>query len=118
MKDPFSNISILIEAGRDDSSKLNMVNLYGSLTGWKIYTRNHTHLAVLSANYDYINNAAFFYSAEGVRMNLYSEFDLSGAFKLNTAVGFGGLILAAIRIITPTTAATMIMAPVYRITVR
>ncbi|HVW15997.1 MAG TPA: DUF3943 domain-containing protein [Mucilaginibacter sp.] len=96
MKDPFSNISIVIEAGKDDSSKLNMVNVYGSLTGWKIYAQNNTHLAVLSADYDYINNAAFFYSAEGVRMNLYSEFQLPGKFKINTSVGAGALILAAI----------------------
>ncbi|MBS1525940.1 MAG: hypothetical protein JST19_09855, partial [Bacteroidetes bacterium] len=96
MKDPFSNISIVIEAGQDDSSKLNMVSVYGSLTGWKIYTQNNTHLAVLSADYDYINNAAFFYSAEGVRMNLYSEFTLSRMVKINTSVGAGGLILAAI----------------------
>lgn len=96
LKEPFSNISIIIEAGKDDSSKLNMVNLYGSLTGWKIYAQNNTHLAVLSANFDYINNEAFYYSAEGVRMNLFSEFDLSSRFKINTSVGGGGLILAAI----------------------
>lgn len=96
MKEPFSNISIIIEAGQDDSSKLNMVNVYGSLTGWKIYSQNNTHLAVLSANYDYINNDAFYYSAEGIRMNFYSEFDLSRRFKINTSAGVGALILAAI----------------------
>jgi hypothetical protein len=96
MKEPFSNISIIIEAGQDDSSKLNVVDVYGSLTGWKIYSQNNTHLAVLSANYNYINNAAFFYSAEGVRMNLYSQFDISNKLKINTTVGAGGLILAAI----------------------
>jgi hypothetical protein len=56
MKEPFSNISITIEAGQDDSSKLNVVEVYGSLTGWKIYSQNNTHLVVLSANYNYINN--------------------------------------------------------------
>ncbi|MBS1533351.1 MAG: DUF3943 domain-containing protein, partial [Bacteroidetes bacterium] len=96
MKEAFSNISLVIEAGQDDSSKLNIVSVYGSLTGWKIYTQNNTHLAIISANYDYINNDAFYYSAEGVRMNFYSEFDLPGKFKINTSVGLGGLILAAL----------------------
>jgi hypothetical protein len=44
----------------------------------------------------YINNAAFFYSAEGVRMNFYSEFNILNKFKINTSLGGGGLILAAI----------------------
>lgn len=96
LKDAFSNIMVTIEAGKDDSSKLNMVNIYGSLTGWKIYGQNNTQLAVLSANYDYINNEAFFYSAESIRINLFSEFKLSRGLKLNTAIGTGGLILAAI----------------------
>ena len=96
MKDPFSNISVVIEAGQDDSSKLNIVSVYGSLAGWKIYSQNRTDLAVLSANYDYINNAAFYYSAEGVKMNLYSEFRISDKIKINTAAGVGIVILAAI----------------------
>lgn len=96
MKAPFSHISLVIEAGQDDSSKLNIVSLYGSLAGWKIYLRNNTILSVLSANYDYINNAAFYYSAEGVRMNFYSHFDLPGRLKIEASAGAGLLILAAI----------------------
>lgn len=96
MKDPFSNISVIIEAGQDDSSKLNVVSVYGSLVGWKIYSQNRTDLAVLSANYDYINNVAFYYRAEGVKMNLYSEFQISDKIKINTSAGVGIVILAAI----------------------
>ena len=96
MREAFSNVNVTIEAGQDDSSKLNIVSLYGSLAGWKVYTKNNTHLAILSANYDYINNAAFFYSAEGVRMNFYSEFRVTDKVKFNTAAGAGIVILAAI----------------------
>jgi hypothetical protein len=96
MKEPFSNVNVTIEAGKDDSSKLNIVSVYGSLAGWKIYAQNNTYLAVLSANYDYINNEAFYYSAEGVRMNLYAGFKITDKIKLNAVAGVGIVILAAI----------------------
>lgn len=96
IKTPFSYISLVIEAGQDDSSKLNIVSLYGSLAGWKIYTKKNTILSLLSANYDYINNAAFYYSAEGVRMNFYTAFDLPGRIRIDAAMGGGCLLLAAI----------------------
>jgi len=96
MKAPFSHISLVIEAGRDDSSKLNIVSLYGSLAGWKIYMQNNTIFTELSANYDYINNEAFYYSSEGVRMNFYTHFNLPGRLRIDAAAGAGALLLAAI----------------------
>lgn len=95
-KKPFSNIYITTEFGEDDSSKLNIVSVHGSITGWKIYSGKREHLAILSANYDYIKNESFFYSAESIKLNVYSEFLLSGKTKLNTSVGAGAIILSAI----------------------
>jgi len=58
---PFSNMYINAEFGKDDSSFVNTINVYGSLAGWRIRSgEQKRHLAVLSANYDYIRNRAFF----------------------------------------------------------
>ncbi|HEY0244665.1 MAG TPA: DUF3943 domain-containing protein [Mucilaginibacter sp.] len=96
-KTPFSNISITAEFGQDDSTKVNIISVYGSLTGWLIQsTSSVKHLAIISANYDYIHNSAFFYGGQSVKLNLFSEFVLDKGIKLNTAVGAGPVILAAI----------------------
>ena len=94
---PFSNISINTEFGKDDSSKVNIVSVYGSLAGWEINsTEKHQHLAILSANYDYVNNSAFFYGAQSLRINLLSEFDISKKVVVNTSLGAGAVILGAV----------------------
>jgi len=96
-KTPFSNIYINAELGQDDSSKLNIVNVYGSLNGWRISNKEKSkHLLVLSMNYDYINNEAFFYSAQSVKLNLFSEFSLIKNIKINTSIGAGPVILSAV----------------------
>lgn len=95
-KIPFSNFSIVAELGQDDTSLLNVVSIQASVTGWKLDMFNRTHLAMVSANYDYIRNEAFFYSAESVRMNLLSEYNLSSKTKLNTYLGAGPIILSAV----------------------
>lgn len=94
---PFSNISINAEFGKDDSSKVNVISVYGSLAGWEIKsTEQVQHLAVLSANYDYIHNEAFFYGGQSIKINLLSEFDISDKIKINTTLGAGPVILAAV----------------------
>ncbi|HVW59221.1 MAG TPA: DUF3943 domain-containing protein [Puia sp.] len=93
---PFSNLHITAEFGQDDSSKINIVSVYGSLAGWRLYSGRYRHAAVLSANYEYINNAAFFYSGQSIRMNLYSEFSLPGKVKVNTLAAAGPVLLAAV----------------------
>ncbi|RKR85305.1 uncharacterized protein DUF3943 [Mucilaginibacter gracilis] len=96
-KKAFSNININVEVGKDDSSKVNIVSVYGSLTGWELQSDSSMrHLVILSANYDYIHNEAFFYSGQSVKMNLFSQFMLSHKIKLNTIVGAGPVILAAV----------------------
>ena len=94
---PFSNITVNTEFGKDDSSKVNMVSVYGSLAGWEISsTEKYQHLAILSANYDYINNSAFFWGAQSLKINLLSEFDISKTVVINTSIGVGAVILGAV----------------------
>jgi hypothetical protein len=46
---PFSNFAMNVEFGKDDSSKVNMVTVYGSLMGWEIKTNEKLqHVAVLT----------------------------------------------------------------------
>lgn len=96
LRQPFSHLHITAEFGQDDSSKINIVSVYGSLTGWMIHSEKFRHVAVLSANYDYINNAAFFYSSQSIRMNLYSQFPLRHGLVIHTAIAAGPVILAAV----------------------
>lgn len=95
-KTPFSNFSVVTEFGKDDSSGLNIVSVQGSITGWKLNAVRNTHLALISANYDYIRNESFFYSGENIRMTLLSEYDLPRKVRLNTYLGAGPIILSAI----------------------
>jgi hypothetical protein len=94
---PFTNINITAEFGKDDSTSLNVVSAYGSLTGWQLNNGEVIkQLLILSANYDYIHNVAFFYGGQSVKFNLYSEFDVSKKIKLNTTLGAGPVLLAAV----------------------
>jgi len=94
---PFSNFTADIEFGKDDSTRINTVSVYGSLAGWEIAsTEKDQHLAILSANYDYIRNVAFFYGAQSLRINVLSEFDISKKITINTSVGGGAVILGAV----------------------
>lgn len=94
---PFSNISVNAEFGGDDSSKVNILSVYGSLAGWWIQASGRSqHLVSLSANYDYIHNEAFFYSAQSVKVNLFSEFELGSGLHIASAAGIGPVLLAAV----------------------
>lgn len=94
---PFSNISVNAEFGKDDSTRLNVLSVYGSLAGWEIAsTEKYQHLAVLSANYDYIRNVAFFYGGQSLRINILSEYNISKKITINTSIGAGALILGAV----------------------
>jgi hypothetical protein len=93
---PFSNFAMNVEFGKDDSSKVNLVTVYGSLMGWEIKTNEKLqHLAVVSANYDFLSNSAFFYGSQSVKMNLLSEYNISKKLKINTVFGAGPVILSA-----------------------
>ncbi len=94
---PFSNIFINVEVGRDDSSLVNNLSVYGSLAGWELQTgKDLQHLVILSANYDYLSNEAFFYGAQSVKANLFSTFEMSKKITINTNIGTGPVLLAAV----------------------
>jgi hypothetical protein len=96
-KTPFSNIYINAEFGQDDSSKMNTINVYGSLAGWEIAgDEKKEQLAILSANYDFVHNEAFFYGGQSVKMNIFSEYKLTHKLSINTSIGAGPIILAAV----------------------
>ncbi len=64
-KTPFSNMYVNAEFGQDDTSKLNNLNVYGSLAGWELAgDEKKEELVIISANYDYIHNEAFFYGGQ------------------------------------------------------
>jgi hypothetical protein len=95
--EPFSNISVNVEFGKDDSSKVNMISVYGSLLGWELKSNEKLqHLAILSANYDLLHNSAFFYGGQSVKMNFLSEYDITKKTKINTVFGAGPILLSAI----------------------
>jgi hypothetical protein len=96
---PFSNISITAEVGKDDSSSVNVISVYGSLTGWDvspILNDKLENLVILSANYDYIRNQAFFFGSQSVKFNLLSELKLTDGIKVNGSLGAGPILLAAV----------------------
>jgi len=96
-KQPFDQFGILLELGHDDSAVVNAVHVFGSLRNWRISASSHSHQHALqlSANYDYIHNNAFFYSAQGLRVNLLSSFHWQ-KIDMTTQVGGGLIILAAV----------------------
>ena len=94
---PFSNILINAEFGQDDSTLLNTLNVYGTLAGWELSAgEKGRHLAIVSANYDFIQNNAFFYGGQSVKADLFSEYKLGRGIALNTSVGMGPVVLAAV----------------------
>lgn len=95
-KVPFSRIAVLIDFGQDKSSKLNILNIIGSLSRWKLNTGKIQQEAALTANYDYINNEVFYLGYQSIMMNLNSETRLSDKLNLNTSLGAGPVILAAV----------------------
>ncbi|TWR30284.1 DUF3943 domain-containing protein [Mucilaginibacter pallidiroseus] len=94
---PFSNMYISAEFGRDDSSAVNNISAYGSLAGWEIRSsRSLQHLLILSANYDYIKNEAFFYGGQSVKLNLFSQWAPVRKFKFTTTAAVGAVVLGAV----------------------
>ncbi len=94
---PFSYIEVNTEFGQDKTSIANVVTVSGSLTGFSVQSSDQVkHVGLLTVNYDYINNEAFFYSAQNIRFNLFSEFKLNKKLKVNTSAGAGAIVLAAV----------------------
>lgn len=96
-KIPFSTMTMNFEVGKDDSTYVNAINLFGSIKGWPVARTDYSrHIMVLTANYDYILNQSFSYSGQSFKMNLFSEFGIKRNSKINTSIGLGPILLAAI----------------------
>lgn len=96
-KIPFSTITVNAEVGKDDSTFVNAINLFGSIKGWPVGRSHYSrHIVVLTANYDYIFNQAFSYSGQSLKANLFSEFGVKRKNRMNTSIGAGPILLAAI----------------------
>lgn len=94
---PFNYFNVDAEFGRAPSDILNQLSICGSLSGWKIgFGAKDKHSAMLTANYDYINNDFFSYSAQSIRFNLLSESIISNALKLHNTITAGPVLLAAV----------------------
>lgn len=95
-KTPFSYITLLAEFGEDDSSGLNIISLRGQLAAWKLRGTKKMQVANITADYDYLRNEVFFYSAESLKINLQSDLVQTHSLSISTALGAGPVILAAI----------------------
>ncbi|MDF2475857.1 MAG: hypothetical protein K0S24_1340 [Sphingobacterium sp.] len=96
-KKPFDDFYVNLEVGSDDSSFVNSLNVYASLYGKRIFKKlPGRHLGIVSANYDFIHNEAFFYGAQSVNYNVISNFTFGKHNKLTTTIGGGPVVLAAV----------------------
>jgi hypothetical protein len=94
---PFDNFQLTVEFGSDDSSFINVLHVAGALAGWKgIETEKITRVTSLTLNYDYYNNAAFFYGGHSVNFNFLADRKLSRKNRLQTGLGIGAIILSAV----------------------
>ena len=95
---PFSNFNLLMEAGNNDSAKINTLRVTGFLHGWKLNdsTAHHQHVANITANYDYYHNSSFYYGAQSVNINLLSHFTTGKKTRIETQAGAGIIVLAAV----------------------
>lgn len=50
----------------------------------------------MSANYDYVHNEAFFYSAQSVKLNWFAAFQVHKHFQMTANAGAGPVLLAAV----------------------
>jgi len=96
LKEPFGNFSLVAEIGSDDSSFMNVVSVYGSLTGWELFSSKTTSFVTISANYDYYRNQSFFYSGQSIKANIFTSSKMYRKVRLNNSLGAGVVLLAAV----------------------
>ncbi|SJN40470.1 DUF3943 domain-containing protein [Sphingobacterium sp. JB170] len=94
---PFDQFYVNLELGKGDSSFINAVNVHALLYGNRFLSNKRgRHYGVLSANYDFYNNDAFFYGAQSLNYNWNSEFRYRKRNRLNLSLGVGAILLAAV----------------------
>jgi hypothetical protein len=94
---PFDNFYLQLEIGGDDTARLNIIRVAGNLYGWKMHqTEKAVHTGQISLNYDYFRNSAFFFSGQSANFNVISAIQLGKKTKLESHLGAGWVILAAV----------------------
>jgi len=97
IKRPFDQFYVNLEFGKGDSTFINAVNVHALLYGHEFFsTKKGSHYGVLSANYDFYNNDAFFYGAQNLIYSWNSEFRYKNNNRLNMSVGAGAILLAGV----------------------
>ena len=97
VKRPFDQFYVNLEFGKGDSTFINAVNVHAALYGTEFFETKHgEHYGVLSANYDFYNNDAFFYGAQNLIYNWNSVFRFKKKSRLNMSLGVGAILLAAV----------------------
>jgi hypothetical protein len=98
MQKPFSNFAVTIEAGDNDTSKINTLRVNGFLYGWQLGDSNarKMHVAQLTLNFDYYRNSAFFFGGQSINFGINSKFKTGKRTTILTYVGAGALLLGAV----------------------
>ncbi len=97
IKRPFDQFYVNLELGKGDSTFINAVNIHALLYGNQFFaTKRGRHYGILSANYDFYDNDAFFYGAQSLTYNWNSEFRYRKRNRLNLSLGVGAVLLAAV----------------------
>ncbi len=94
---PFSQFSVIVELGQDDSASLNQLLVNGLLWGRQLRSteRNAIHFQA-SMNYLYYNNASFNMGAQGFTGQLSSDYRLGPRSGIQLLLGGGVIALAAV----------------------
>ena len=98
-KKPFSNFSMVLEGGNNDTAKINTLRVSGFLHGWELSEMNkkNQHVLNVTANYDYYHNSSFYYGGQSVNMSLLSHFKTGKNTVIQTLAGAGVIALAAVQ---------------------
>ncbi|MES1226369.1 MAG: DUF3943 domain-containing protein, partial [Bacteroidota bacterium] len=94
---PFSNFSIVVEAGASDSATLNVLTVNGVLQQWIIKDEDvKKQRSAITMNYDYFNNSSFLYGGQSFYYKYMTEWNKPNATKIKTMIGAGIIVLAAV----------------------
>jgi len=97
MKRPYDNFAVKAEGGDNDSSNVNLVQVYGYLAGKRLkMTQTQAHVLHLAMMFDYYDNSSFYYGAQSIVGGWLSTYQVGDKSRLTAYAGIGGVVLAAV----------------------
>lgn len=94
---PFQHFSATVEAGANDSTYMNNVQVTGALKTWPLREdSSQTHLYSVTMNYDFIKNNAFEYGGQSFTLKVLSNWTKRSRTKVYTEIGSGIVVLGAV----------------------